>query len=472
MKSPPSLNGHRGYVLLAILILSPTVNLSAAPTSLPSPYTENNQGKVSFDVSVPIDHNGFTLHGYHLKGGSIHFTSKATWFAPLLAHEQGNFTLPSVMAIDGTFLIKTRVKYDAIKLVDPIGSNNVFIKVGIAHRTQTMSGTDPYVLKKGAYTWQVPIFSFGTEINDENNKATNQQLMMVTGVDEDNSIYTQQFYLFTEGRGNQPIAAAELEKISSQSYSSSYFGYAAVNWAGGGVPPGISKNSEGGTCQGTVTTFPVGPGLDYEYGYFKLPTWDVPWSAPKSEHCVVLAKRKAGCLNASIASDFHYIAQKIRVPVNDKISLYAEFGTVYRTLVPKNIPYRLGDAYLKKIVPLTDYGKKHFLPGGYMAPYFAVGYEVQADDHTRYSARYIYLPIKENANRLRWADSPVTELYVISSSSTQSLQTIPDAVQKSLNDALEIIHQKMPAVYEVLGKHFFVDILKNNHVYNVPILNK
>lgn len=115
-------------------------------------YTENNQGYASFDISMPIDATGYTLHGNNLKGGNIQFADQGVLVSDFLAHETGDVQLPVSTSLDGKPLIKTTMHYDVIKFIDPIGLHNFFIKIGTATRTEKVSGLDPYVLKDGSYT--------------------------------------------------------------------------------------------------------------------------------------------------------------------------------------------------------------------------------------------------------------------------------------------------------------------------------
>ncbi|OGT40744.1 MAG: hypothetical protein A3E81_04505 [Gammaproteobacteria bacterium RIFCSPHIGHO2_12_FULL_36_30] len=428
-------------------------------------YSENNRGLASFDISMPIDATGFTLHGKNLKGGDVQFSDQGNYVAPLLAHETGDFELPTSISSDNKPLIKTTINYNAIKFINPNGVSNFFIKIGVAARTEKVSGLDPFVLKSGTYTWQVPIFSVGTESDDVNNKSENKQFIEVgTGnsPEKHNGMYTQQFYLYTQGNGNNSIAehpqkTDESNMILKKTYTTQFTCHADGVWGAGGSDP---YRTITGKCNGTVMTFPAGPNLDYEYGTFILQTVHSPWTSTKEDHCVINKKQHAGCTNITIASQFHYIAQKIRVPINKNLNLYAEFGTAYRSITPKNLRYQCKDnVYLKNILPETDCYKKSYLSGGASYTYFAVGYAFTAKNGTRYVAQYSYIPEQENANRLQWADASGTTIYAISTSKKESRE----AIQKNLNDALNEI-KKMPAVYNILGKHFFAEILKKNNI--------
>ncbi|PIZ03435.1 MAG: hypothetical protein COY58_09765 [Gammaproteobacteria bacterium CG_4_10_14_0_8_um_filter_38_16] len=452
------------WTLFFLILIGFVVNTFALPS-----YLENNQGEVAFDISNPIDATGYTLQGKHLKGGDIHFQSKGVYVAPLLAHDWGNFKLPTSLSLKNKPLIKTTVNYSAIKFIDPVGIHNLFIKIGMASRTQVVSGLDPYVLKKGIYTWRVPIFAVGIEHNDVDGKTENRQFMQVgtgDGPSHHNGMYTQQFYLYLRGKGNAGIAAhpqktARLNTVLQKPVSAHFTCHADGIWGGGGSDPYRTMT---GQCQGNTMTFPAGPDLDYEYGSFTLPTVHSPWTAAPTDHCIVNGKPSVGCTNIKIALGFHYIAQKIRVPINQHVTAYAEFGTAYRHITPTNLRYQCKDnVYLKKILPKKDCLKKSYLPGGSVYTYFAVGYAFQSKEGVRYSARYIYIPEQENADRLAWRDASATEIYAVSTSKKESAKVM----QQNFNVALHAI-RKIPAVYDVLGKHFFEVILKKNHLNAVP----
>jgi hypothetical protein len=122
------------------------------------------------------------------------------------------------------------------------------------------------------------------------------------------------------------------------------------------------------------------------------------------------------------------------------------------------------NVYLKNILPSKDCLKKSYIPGGWSAPYFAVGFESYDKDGNRYTGRYIYIPVKENANRLTWNDSSDTQIYAISVSGANKLEDAKPSskeIRKNFNEALNAI-SRIPALYEVIGKHLFVDILKKN----------
>lgn len=434
-----------------------------------SPYSENNQGYASFDISMPIDATGYTLHGKNLKGGNIQFNNQGVLVSDLLANETGDFELPISTTTDNKPLIKTTVHYNAIKFINPSGINNLFIKIGTAARTQVVSGLDPFVLKDGTYTWNVPIFSVGTESNDVNKHSENKQFMEVgTGLgspSNHNGMYTEQFYLYLKGTGNTGIAGhpekvAPSNTVLAKSDITHFTCHADGIWGGGGKHPSDPYRTMTGNCNGSTTTFPAGPNLDYDYGTFQLPTVHTPWTATPADHCLVNGKSHPGCTNVVLKLNFHYMAQKIRVPINHNVTVYAEFGTAYRSITPDNLRYQCkSNVYLKNLLPVSDCLKKSYLPGGGAYPYFAVGYEFQAADGAHYVAQYIYIPEQENANRLAWRDASPTEVYAISVSKNET----PEVIQKNLNDALNVI-RATPGVYDVLGKRFFDEILKKNSI--------
>ena len=430
-----------------------------------SPYTENNQGYAAFDISMPIDATGYTLHGNNLKGGNIQFNNQGMLVTDLLASETGDFELPISTTADNKPLIKTNIHYSAIKFINPSGINNLFIKIGLATRTETVSGLDPFVLKNGTYAWQVPIFSFGTESNDVKDNSGNTQFMQVgtgDGPSHHNGMYTQQFYLYLKGTGNTGIAGhpekiAPLNTVLAKSDTTHFTCHADGIWGAGGSDP---YRTVIGNCNGSTTTFPAGPNLDYDYGTFQLPAVHTPWTATPTDHCLINGKSHAGCANATIKLNFHYMAQKIRVPIDHNVTVYAEFGTAYRSITPDNLRYQCkNNVYLKNLLPVSDCLKKSYLPGGAAYPYFAVGYEFQAADGAHYVAQYIYIPEQENANHLAWRDASATEVYALSVSKNET----PEVIQKNFNDALNVI-RATPGVYDVLGKHFFEKILKKNNV--------
>jgi hypothetical protein len=434
-------------------------------------YSEVNQAKVSFDVSHPIDATGYTLQGHHLTGGSIEFFDHGTYINQSLSHETGQFELPTVTTLANKPLIKTNVNYTAIKFINPTGINNLFIKIGTATRTQKVSGLDPQVLKNGTYTWKVPFFTFGKESNTVNHKRRNIQFIQVGstgGPASNNVMYTQDFYLYSEGKGNTAISGHPISHIRSSDVLSKahvdYFNCRADGlWGAGGADPYRTLK---GHCKGFATVFPAGPNLGYEYGVFTLPTVHTPWTASSRDHCMMKGKRHSGCIAAKISLSIRYMAQKIRVPINHNISVFAEFGTAYRHIIPTNLRYQCKtNVYLKKILPKSACLKKNYLPGGSVYTYFAVGYEIKANDGKRYSARYINIPGQENANRLTWNDASDTQLYAIGfpSKKTVNKETLK-AIRKKFNAALEVI-RKEPKIYKILGKHFFVKILKKNSLY-------
>ncbi len=460
-------------VVVLLLPLAFT-NTLATETQAPQ-YTDDNQANVSFDVSMPIDATGYTLHGKNLTGGNTQFTDQGIFVASFLAHETGEIILPVSTDLKNNPLIKTTIHYNAIKLIDPIGINNFFIKIGTATRTQMMSGLDPFVIQKnGTYTWDVPFFSVGTETDTVDNKSSNHQFIEVgsgDGPSHHNSMYTQQFYLYSKGDGNtaitgHPEKASTAAETLSKTDNANFICKAEGIWGAGGSDP---YRTIIGNCHGSVMTFPAGPNLDYEYGTFKLPTIKTPWTATPEDHCIVNGKPKAGCTTASIASEVNYMAQKIRVPINNDVTVYAEFGTAYRSITPNNLRYECkSNVYLKNILPVSDCHKKSYFPGGSDYPYFAVGYEFQTKNGVRYSARYMFIPEQENANRLSWRDAASTQIYAVSISDNGKTQPTPANIKKNFNDALNAI-RAIPAVYDVLGKRFFIDVLEKNNLYEQPV---
>lgn len=455
----------------SILLFSLSVGfINAFATNTPtSHYTDINHANVSFDISMPIDATGYTLKGKNLTGGNIQFIDQGVYIDPFLAHETGEFNTPVSTDLNNNPLIKTTIHYSAIKLIDPIGINNFFIKIGMATRTQTMHGLDPYVIhKNGIYTWDVPFFAVGTENNTIDNKSSNRQFIEVGsggGPAHHNSMYTQQFYLYSQADGNTPIAGhpektptndAILSKTSSRNDTCKADGV----WGAGGSDP---YRTIIGDCHGTTTTFPAGPNLDYEYGTFKLPTIKTPWDATPQDHCIFKGKLTSKCTTASIASEFHYMAQKIRVPLNDGVTLFAEFGTAYRSVTPTNLRYECkSNVYLNNLLPPTDCRKKSYFPGGSDYPYFAIGYEFNKNG-VHYSARYMFIPEQENANRLAWRDAASTKIYAINVSSDGKPKPTPAEIRKNFNDALNAM-RKIPALYSVIGKPFFEEVLKKNNL--------
>ena len=457
-----------------VLLLSIAVTNAFAAETPTSKYTDDNQANVSFDVSMPIDATGYTLQGKNLTGGNIQFTDHGIFVAPFLAHETGEFTLPVSTDLNNNPLIKTTIQYNAIKLINPIGINNFFIKIGTATRTQTMSGLDPFVIpKSGTYTWEVPFFAVGVENDTVDHKSSNRQMIEVgsgDAPDDHNSMYTQQFYVYSKADGNtaissQPEKASTADETLSKTVAAKFSCKAEGIWGAGGSDP---YRTIIGDCSGSTMTFPAGPNLDYEYGTFKLPTIKTPWNATPKDHCLVNGKLHAGCTTASIASEFHYMAQKIRILIHNDITLYAEFGTAYRSVTPKNLRYECkSNVYLKKLLPPSDCHKKSYFPGGSDYPYFGIGYEFQTKSGVHYSARYMYIPEQENANRLTWRDAASTEIYATSVSDHGKTKPTPAEIKKNFNDALNAI-RKIPSVYDVLGKHFFMKVLKKNNLYEQP----
>lgn len=123
--------------------------------------------------------------------------------------------------------------------------------------------------------------------------------------------------------------------------------------------------------------------------------------------------------------------------------------------------------YIKNLLPLTDCHKKSYFPGGSDYPYFAVGYEFQDKNGARYSARYMFIPEQENANRLTWRDAASTRIYAVSVSTNGKTKPTSAEIKKNFNDALNTI-DKIPAIYDVLWKQFFVNVLKKNNLYEQP----
>ncbi len=450
--------------LIPITLFLASNNIFAISPSLQ--YSENNHARVSFDVSMPIDATGYTLHGKNLTGGNIQFTDQGKIISPLLSYETGHFELPVATSAENKPLIKTNINYKAIKFINPNGIDNLFIKVGVADRTQTVSGLGPYVLKDGTYTWQVPIFSVGKESNDVNNKSENWQLMQVgtgKGPSQHNGMYDLEFNLYSMANGDTSIAGhpqntAQLNEILSHPYTTHFNCHADGMWGGGGSDPYRTIEN---VCHGSTTTFPAGPNLDYEYGTLVLPTISSPWTASPADHCIVNGERKPGCTNVKIKSTIHYIAQTIRVRLQHGIFLTASAGTLYRQMNVHNLRYQCQvNVYLKKILPTADCAKKSYLPGGWSAPYFSVGYQFTGTDGAVYSARYIYTPEKENSNRIAWRDASSTRIYLVSVSKKES----PEVIRKNFNAALHII-QKIPDLDAVLVNPFFADILKQNNLY-------
>lgn len=449
---------------LFLALTLPAMCVFAGNQSL-TQYTEHNQAIVSFDVSMPIDATGYILQGNNLTGGCIRFSNGGIYIAPLLAHETGEFQTPNVTNLKNKPLIKTKIKYNAIKFINPNGIDNIFIKIGTATRTQTVAGLDPFVLKDGTYTWEVPIFSFGKESDTVDHKSSNFQFIEVGSNPsypaKTNAMYTQQFFLYSRGKGDaaivgHPIASPNFDHALPEPYTDQYTCHADGMWGSGGDPYRTTK----GGCEGYSTTFPAGPNLDYEYGAFKLPTVYSPWKALPSDHCVFPGhKKRKGCTNISIMTNFRYSAQKISVPINKSISVFAAFGTAYRSIKPKNLRYQCkSNVYLKNILPPLDCMVKSYLPGGASYTYFSVGYEFKDKNGIRYTARYMNIPEAENQNRLQWRDASTTEVYAISSSKKEPIKVI----KENLTMALNTIREENKPLYNVLGKRFFIKMLNKN----------
>lgn len=456
-------------LLLSCAFLSFLPLCLTAFASEEKPYSEQNHGYASFDISMPIDATGYTLQGKQLKGGMLHFSDQGDSIADFLAHETGYFQMPTSTSLSGKPFIKTAVHYDAIKFMVPSGTHNLFIKIGTALRTETVSDLDPFVLKNGTYTWRVPFFAVGSENDDVQNKAENKQFIEIgtgDGPSHHNGMYTQQFYLYTQGNGNLSIAGhpqktANLDFVLKKPYQTHFDCHADGIWGGGGKHPSDPYRTMTGQCSGESTTFPAGPNLDYEYGTFTLPTVHSPWTASPEDHCVINGKKHPGCTNITIASHFHYMAQKIRVPLQDGVTLYAEFGTSYRSITPTNLRYQCKEnVYLKGKLPVQDCLKKSYLPGGAAYPYFAVGYEFRGKNGAHYVARYLYLPEQENANRLAWRDASGTKIMAIGSSNGPL-----DASDRLAFKTVLAKISAVPAVHDVLGKYFFDEIAQKELIH-------
>lgn len=461
--------------VLLIMVLSKPLTAGTAPIK----YIQHNHGIVSFDISMPVDSTGYLLHGKNLKGGNLQFINQGAYIAPLLAYEKGIIHLPVSMTDSNKPLINTNIKYNAIKFINPNGISNLFIKVGTAIRTQKVSGLDPTVLKDGTYTWQVPIFSVGKESDTVKKKSENLQFMEVGSIDDPshhNEMYTQAFHLYLQGSSDSmivghPISVSLEPAILKNSYMDRTSCHADGLWGAGGDDP---YHTITGSCSGSTHTYPAGPNLDYVYGTFKFPTVHSPWTATKNDYCKVNGKYQSGCVNITINSDMRFIAQKIRMPIKSGVSIFAESGTVYRTLTPKNFRYVCkSNVYLKGILPKKDCLKKNYLPGGWSAPFFAVGFEFNTYKGKRYSAQFIYIPAKENASKLAWNDASDTQIYATSVSDKRGANNKAASlkeIRKNFNKALNII-RKNPSIYKVIGKPFFEQILKKNGLYD-PVVKK
>lgn len=428
-------------------------------------FTDFNHGIVSFDISMPIDYTGQRLQGKNLTGGIIKYTDKWHRVTPFLALEQGNFQLPTSKSATGKPYIKTRVKYSAIKFINPIGLGNFFIKIGIASRFQKLTRVDQFALKDGTYTWQVPIFATGREKNTVNNQTKNMQFLQVGSAPSgQNAIYSKDFFIYTQGKNQKsiighPVSSSRSQAILKKPYTTHFACVAHGIWGENADP--YRKTS--GHCTGRIHTFPAGPNMDYEYGTFILPTVLSPWKGPKHSHCIIKGKRKSGCINIKIATSIHFIAQKIRIPIDKHVSLYAESGTLYNRITPSNLIYDCkSNTYLKKILPKKDCGKKSYLPGGWSSAYFGVGYTYTTNSGTHYEARYIYTPEKENANRLTWLDASDTQIYAINITKKGNLPKNEYQIIHALKKGLSII-KKHPAIYKILGKNYFNTILNQKY---------
>lgn len=423
-------------------------------------YVDQNKALVSFDVSMPVDATGFTLKGKNLKGGVIHFQDRGAYLTPLLAVEEGNFDNPTVFSPNIKPLIKTHISYHAIKFINPNGTDNLFIKIGIAQRTETVSELDPYVLKPGTYTWQVPFFARGRESDTLQGNSENQQFIQIGtghGPSHHNGMYTIEYYLYAMATGNLPISAhpqriSGLENVLEKA-TRTHFNCAAKGiWGGGGSDPYRTMQ---GDCHGFSRTFPAGPNLDYEYGTVELPTVLSPWTAAPEDHCMVNGKEGTGCTNIKIASKLHYMAQKIRVPLKSGVVLTASAGTVYRQMNVDNLRYQCKDnVYLENILPKKECLIKSYLPGGWSAPFFSVGYEYHAKDGKTYIAQYMYIPEKENSDRLAWRDASATRIYFTGIVGQSSKTISSKQLKQQLGKGLKII-EEYPALSAILVKNFY-----------------
>lgn len=457
---------------LIITTLGMTLNASGDTT-----YQEVNEGHVSFDVSMPIDATGFTLKGHHLTGGPIKFVNHGKKITPLLAQERSNFQLPEVTSLKNKPILTTNIKYQAIKLINPNGIGNWFIKVGLANRTEKTNGLDPFVLKDGTYTWKVPVFSVGMEKNNINKKSENWQFLQVgtgKGPSHHNGMYTMQFYINTLGKGSVGVFGGHPQRtdlsdtILSKPYTVHFNCVAHGIWGGGGSDPYRTIRDK---CKGSTVTFPAGPNLDYEYGSYQLPTVLSPWTAGPNRHCIIDGKRKKGCTNIEVASTINYIAQKIRVPLKNHVVLTAAAGSLYRQMNVHNLTYQCGkgsNVYLDGLIPKKDCFNKNYLPGGWSGAYFSVGFELQSRDGVKYIVKYVYTPEKENADRFAWRDASSTTVYIVTTSHPGKAAPTAAEIQKHLQKALSIIEQ-YPAIDKILGQHFFKTVLEKNNISTKPV---
>lgn len=83
--------------------------------------------------------------------------------------------------------------------------------------------------------------------------------------------------------------------------------------------------------------------------------------------------------------------------------------------------------------------------------FFAVECSYKANDGEVYTAKYMNIPGQENGNRLAWLDSANTYIYAISASDNQ----VGTNAKNYLAEALNIIKETQPAVYQVFGKISF-----------------
>jgi len=166
-------------------------------------------------------------------------------------------------------------------------------------------------------------------------------------------------------------------------------------------------------------------------------------------------------VNAKIDTSIRYIAQKINIPINKKITIFAESGTAYREIVPHRLRYVCKDnIYLKDILPPHYCLHKNYQAGGASYPYFAVGFETKKAGQIQYQARYITIPGQENGNRLSWLDASNTTIYAISETNAKSLSDSKQALNAAIKDI-----GNTPELKETLVKNFFIPILEENGLY-------
>lgn len=274
------------------------------------------------------------------------------------------------------------------------------------------------------------------------------------GPSKQNDIYTRAFTVYTKDYNKfpiigHPIRSARSEDILKTAIHATYTCHADGIWGSKADPYRTIK----GKCEGSTITFPAAPNMDYVYGTFVLPTVYTPWTGPKSSHCLINGKKMPHCVNVSIASNMHYIAQKIRIPLSKQVTLYAESGSLYRRMQPNNLRYQCStNYYVRKVVPKNYCLKKSFLAGGTPDPYFAVGYVFKTKLGKTYDAKYIYLPVVENASGFAWRDGSDTEIYAVSASGRPLSNNNKKQLRHYLNIGLKTI-EKDPRLYQVLGKN-------------------